>query len=128
MAIRAEIDSSIMKVIKRLESKRVAFYKEAVGMMVDAIQEGDIRKAVLKPTFSILKKGLTDWVPDLLATKRFTGLVDLLSETLELKSYEDLLSKVFGSSLDISPLELSEARRYRQHIISTYGISLPTPG
>ena len=128
LMIREEIDSFAKKVSAKFENRRPAFYKEMLGVIMDAAEDGNVQKAIVKPTFAILKKGLTEWLPDLFTTKRFTGLVDLMNESLQIENYGNLLPKVFCNTLDISSQELSEARAYRRVIIDAYDIPLPTPG
>jgi hypothetical protein len=125
--IREELENSIRAVVEKFHSDRLGFYKEMAGTFIEAAGEGEIKKAVIKPALALLKKGVTAVAPDFLAAKRFTGLVGLMNEALEINSYSEILDRVFGNQLDISQREISHAKQYRQEIISRHGIELPSP-
>ena len=126
--IHAELQNSMDSVSKGYEDKRVGFYKEVAGALIDAAEEGDLKKAITKPAFALIKHGLTSIAPELIGTRRFTGIVNLLDDATRIEDYGQLLRRVFGFALDISQKEITEAKKYRSHIISSYDFRLPTPG
>jgi len=127
MQIREELERSINSVIQKFHSDRLGFYKEIAANFIEGAGEGDLKKALVKPTLTLLKKGATTALPDLLATRRLTGLVGLMDEALRVNDYSSQLTRIFGERLDISQREISHAKQYRQQIISKYGFDIPAP-
>ena len=85
-------------------------------------------KLLTKPAFAIVKKGIETVIPDALTTRRFTGLVDLLDQALKVEEYTTVLTRIFGSDLDISQREITEARAYRKLLLARYEIAPYSPG
>ena len=125
--IREGLERSIHAVVEKLHSDRLGFYKELAGTAIEAAGEGELKKALMKPAFALLKKGVIAVAPDYLAAKRFTGLVGLMNEALEVNGYGPLLRRVFGDRLDVSQREITDAKKYRKEIISRYGFDCPVP-
>jgi hypothetical protein len=126
--ITKELDSANEALVKSFQNRRVGFYKELAGMVIDAAEEGSLTKMVTKPVFKLLKAGLTTFLPERFALRRYTGMVDLMDKVLDINDYSRLLERVFGDSLDISQRELTHARHYREKLISTYKLEIPGPG
>jgi hypothetical protein len=127
LQLRNELSAVATALTRRFENKRRAFYREVAGALVDALEDGDPRKLVTKPVFTAVKHGVTSILPDAWVTRRFTGLIDLLDEALQVEDYSSVLHRLFGDSLDISQAELTEARRYRQLLATRYGIESIAP-
>ena len=127
LQIHQELEATTRAVAKRFELSKRGFYKEVVGTAIDALEEGEIKKAIAKPLFALVKKGVGDLAPDLIAAKRFTGLVGLMDEAIQIEGYGTLLQRIFGKRLDISQREIAEAKRYREYVMKNYGLSLPVP-
>jgi len=85
-------------------------------------------KLLTKPAVSVVKEAITNWLPDVINTRRYTGLVTLLDEAFKIQDYGNLLHSVFGEKLDISQRELTEVKKYHKTIIDHYGLQLPYPG
>jgi len=122
--IRDEMDDAISGLLKYYEYKREGFYKQVAGAFVSALEEGDVKKMLIKPTFAVIKEGMTNVLPEMMSVRRFTGLINLMDEALNVEGYSRLLQNVFGDSLDLSQKEITDAKLYRQHIQSRYGLGL----
>jgi hypothetical protein len=127
LKLQRELQAATERLIASASQRRVGFYKQVTGAFIDAAEEGDPTKMITKPAFAVLREAATTLVPEFLSVRRFTGLIDLLSESLEVQSHKGLLSRVFGSSLDISQKEITEALRYRKVVAEKYGIPLMVP-
>jgi hypothetical protein len=128
LKIRDELTNALNGVLDKVTGLRPGFYKELAGTMVEAAEDGNPAKLLLKPAIAVAKEAVTNWVPDMLYTKRYTGLVNLLNDAFEIEDYGNLLRRVYGDHLDISQREITAAKSYRKIIIERYNIDLPTPG
>jgi len=123
--IRKDLDQAISSLLKHYEYKREGFYKQVAGAFVSAAEEGDLKKMLIKPAFAVLKEGMTNVLPDAISVRRFTGLIDLMDQALNVESYGNLLERLFGRSLDISQEEITEAKHYKYYIQTKYGVGVP---
>jgi hypothetical protein len=120
LEIQVGLDRVIDALTKRFLDRRTSFYKQTSGALISAIEEGDMKGMLTKPVAAFVKEGVTNFLPDKLLIRRFTGIIDLLDKSLDVKSYGDLLSKVFGKSLDISQSEITSAKIYSKNISKQY--------
>jgi len=127
LKLQRELQAATERLVENVSQRRVGFYKQMAGAFVDAVEDGDPMKMVTKPAFAVLREATTTIVPEFFSVRRFTGLVDLLSESLKIQSYGDLLHSVFGRDLDISQREITEALRYRKALVEKYNIPLVVP-
>jgi hypothetical protein len=125
--IRNELDEAINGLIKLYEYKRKGFYKQVAGAFISAVEEGDVKKMILKPTFAVLKEGVTAILPEMISVRRFTGMIDLMEQALNVENYSNLLNKLFGEYLNISQREITEAKRYHHFLQSKYDLGLQFP-
>lgn len=110
------------------ENKRPTFYREVAGAALDAALDGDPIKMLTKPAFAVVKKGMEQVIPDMFSTRRFTGFMDLYEDTLRVEDYFSSLTRLFGSQLDISQGEVTQARAFQNLLKSRYSIGTPLPG
>lgn len=125
--IRDELDEAINGLVKLYDYKRKGFYKQVAGAFISAVEDGDVKKMILKPTFAVLKEGVTSILPEMISVRRFTGMIDLMEQALNVENYSNLLHKLFGEYLNISQREITEAKRYRQFLQSKYNLGLQFP-
>lgn len=125
--IREELDNTISNLLKHYENKRRGFYKQVAGAFISAVEDGDVKKMITKPAFAMIKEGVTSLLPEMISVRRFTGLIDLMDQALEVNNYSGLLSRVFGDTLNISQQEVTEAKRYKHYLQSKYNLALPLP-
>ncbi|MEO0529533.1 MAG: hypothetical protein AAF266_03040 [Planctomycetota bacterium] len=127
LEVSRELSSANAALVDRIEGKRQGVYKEVAGAFVDAAEDGSPTKLVTKPIFALVRQGVTTVAPDVFALRRYTGMIDLIDKSLEIKDYTSLLARVFGDSLCISQSEITAARRYREFVEKKYGIPLVGP-
>lgn len=127
IAISREIQEVTNTLTKKFSKRRIGFYKELTGSVIEAAEDGSLTKMVTKPALKLLSKGITEIAPDLLQLRRFTGLIGLFDEAFATSDHGSLLCRIFGDKLDISQKEVTEARKYREKIMSLYNISIPQP-
>lgn len=125
--VRDEFDDAISTMSKKFGETRISFYKELIGSMLEAAADGDPQKILTKPAFKLLEEVFSNIIPDKLVTRRFTGLVDLMDQALNVGDNNQLLRKVFGEKLDISQQEITNVRKYRQNILSKFNFDFPMP-
>jgi hypothetical protein len=123
-----ELESANQALTSSLQDKKPALYKELTGVMLDAAADGDLKKMITKPAFALLKAGMTTLLPERLALKRYTGMVDLMDKVLDIENYSMLLERVFGNSLDISQGEITHARQHRKTVVLDTGLDILGPG
>lgn len=123
--IRDELDNTIVNLVKHYENKRRGFYKQVAGAFVSAAEDGDLKKMLTKPAFALIKEGVTSVFPEMLSVRRFTGLIDLMDQALDISNYSSLVSRIFGDSYDVSQQEITEAKRYTQYLQTKYKIGAP---
>lgn len=127
IAISREIQEVTNTLTKKFSKRRIGFYKELTGSVIEAAEDGSLTKMVTKPALKLLSKGITEIAPDLLQLRRFTGLIGLFDEAFAKLDHGSLLCRIFGDQLDISQKEVTEARKYREKMMSLYNISIPQP-
>ena len=125
--VRDEFDDAISTMSKKFGETRISFYKELIGSMLEGAEDGDPQKILTKPAFKLLEEVFSNIVPDKLMTRRFTGLVDLMDQALNVGDNNQLLRKIFGEKLDISQQEITNVRKYRQNILSKFNFDFPMP-
>lgn len=127
--ISSELHSATTSLtVKYADDRKMGIYKELAGAIIDAAEDGNLTKVVTKPTFALLKKGITDFAPELLNLQRFTGITRIMDESFDSPDQRFLLSHVFGERLDISQKEITEAIKYQRLIEKQYGTRPTQPG
>lgn len=125
--VRDDFDDAISTMSKKFGDTRTSFYKEMLGSALEGVEDGDPKKILTKPLFKLLEEGVTNFLPDKLASRRFTGLVDLMDQALKVEDNNAILKKVFGKKLDISQKEITSVRKYRQSLVSKFNLDVPMP-
>lgn len=125
--VRDELDEAVSSLARHYEQKRAGFYKQVTGAFISAAEDGDLKKMLVKPAIEVLKEGVSNMLPDMLSVRRFTGLIDLMDEALNVENYSAILTRVFGERLDISQKEITEAKRYKQYLQTKYDLGLQLP-
>jgi hypothetical protein len=126
LELREELDNSLTKSAKKYDERRIGFYKNVSGAILDAIEEGNLKKIITKPVIAVAKEGI-DLLPDKFKTKRFTGIVDIFNEALHVQDYTNLLNKIFKESVDISQYEISNSLKYVNVLKNKFNINLNMP-
>lgn len=125
--VQEEFDDALFTMSKKFGETRAAFYKEVIGAILEGAEDGDIKKVIAKPAFKLLEEGITNFIPDKLMTRRFTGLVDLMDQALKIEGNNQLLGKVFKEKLAISQAEITNVRKYRHNLVTKYNFDSPIP-
>jgi len=128
-AISSELQSATVSLTTKYSSERnTGIYKELAGAIIDAAEEGNLTKVFTKPTFTLIKRGITDIAPELLNLQRFTGITRIIDEAFDSPDQRYLLSRVFGDRLDISQKEITELKKYQKFMETKYGVLPPLIG
>ena len=124
--LREELNNSLDSATRKFEQRRRGFYRNLSGSFLDAFEDGDLKDIISKPAIALAKEGI-DLLPEIVRSRRFTGVIDILDQAINVRQYSDLLNRAFGKKLDISQYEITEARKYQRVLESRYSIDFIQP-